>query len=1209
MCNCWRLRFNPIFYAMEKNFYCRLSHFFLLKIAFFLLFSLAGLSNAFAQLSGTYTIGGADVRISGHAGFSTFSAALGALEKQGISGPVTFKVSAGTYEEQINISLPPGSGGHTLTIEGDASDRSRVILQAPGPESEYTLRIRQGTEGVRLKNLTIKGSRELVVVEGGTAGFIMENNLLIGEKGALVSARSQSRQRASHQHQYLNNIFVGGSTGLLKIRESDAYAAAVQEEGLLVIGNEFRGQSSAGISITNQTGYTIKDNTISAGSIGLFAEASPNGKEVIGNIIVVEEGEFALYFSGGVPEIIMNNQIFISIYEYGGVALYVEGSYESSDEKMLIANNLIKVSYKHLFNDFSWGGMLLNSVNADIYHNSIQLAPAYNTKGYVGGWSGGTFRVFNNNFANLSGANVVSANATEMDYNNLYSPGFDLAAWQAQTGFDDHSISVRPNGHTLHPALAAAGTYLEAVPADLHGIPRPNPPSIGAIELDKRSQYTIGGEDGDFASFTEALQFLEFNYGVDSILFKVSPGTYREQLTLTKNNFPHITFEGAGGDSTEVVLEYPEGYALRISSASNYTFRYMTIKGKGAVFIEAINDQPANDLSFENNLLESTGELAAVATHSTAKEGNSHASVNMLALNNNLIRGKGWGLYKEGSLIHFTSHNVRQLSDAGLALSGNQIIADIGGIFVSNTKGIKLENNQLLVGGAVASVSPKGIHLFSIVDLKKVNGNEVEVRGERASGLEIYGGATSYLGPAAPEQFTHNRILLPQGGTGVAFEFISSGNNDLIANNMVSVKGDKGSVGFLMREFEFKGDFVFNSIHVYGEDAQSKAFSFGAWDNQLHLTNNIFANSADGLAVHGLDIGSSEVPFFTSSDFNNLYASGDTLVDWNGSIATNLVEWQALSGLDRHSVSVVPQFVSNEELVPANSLLDGAGIAVEAVPTDFYGRPRSTPPDIGAVEFEPEGTPQPDPTAGFVTGGGWFYSPAGALASQPFMAGRAVFIFRARQQAGEAQPTGFAMLYIPEAHFRFSSYYAWEWLAVDEHSAILQGRGELNREEGYQFLLSVVDNGSGLRTPEDTYRILIRNSQGVVVYDNQAGLEKYGQATMAIGGGNILIREEKEAGRSGLALESPASMEDLKAYPTQLENEGLKLAVPAMEGVERLQLRVLDMQGRQVAETTLSIHGMAGNYHWPLTSQSWPKGIYLLVVEAEGKRFRQKLVK
>ena len=59
-------------------------------------------TNAKAQLSGTYTIGGSGPT------YATLSAAIGDLTNNGVSGAVTFVVAAGTYNEHITIGKITG---------------------------------------------------------------------------------------------------------------------------------------------------------------------------------------------------------------------------------------------------------------------------------------------------------------------------------------------------------------------------------------------------------------------------------------------------------------------------------------------------------------------------------------------------------------------------------------------------------------------------------------------------------------------------------------------------------------------------------------------------------------------------------------------------------------------------------------------------------------------------------------------------------------------------------------------------------------------------------------------------------------------------------------------------------------------------------------------------------------------------------------------
>src|SRR5207253_8769831 len=79
-----------------------------------------------------------------------------------------------------------------------------------------------------------------------------------------------------------------------------------------------------------------------------------------------------------------------------------------------------------------------------------------------------------------------------------------------------------------------------------------------------------------------------------------------------------------------------------------------------------------------------------------------------------------------------------------------------------------------------------------------------------------------------------------------------------------------------------------------------------------------------------------------------------------------------------------------------------------------------------------------DPSAGFVTGGGWINSPAGAYAADPTLTGKANFGFESRYQNGNNVPTGNTQFQFKEANFNFKST-AYEWLVVSGAKARYRG--------------------------------------------------------------------------------------------------------------------------------------------------------------------------
>lgn len=132
-----------------------------------------------------------------------------------------------------------------------------------------------------------------------------------------------------------------------------------------------------------------------------------------------------------------------------------------------------------------------------------------------------------------------------------------------------------------------------------------------------------------------------------------------------------------------------------------------------------------------------------------------------------------------------------------------------------------------------------------------------------------------------------------------------------------------------------------------------------------------------------------------------------------------------------------------------------------------------------------------DPSEGFVTGGGWIQSPQGAYLADPELTGKATFGFVSKYQKGADAPSGQTEFQFHAAGFRFTST-EYQWLVVSGSRAQYKGKGALNGESGYGFLLTAVDGQQQGGGGADKFRIKIwrlseDDSPGTVVYDNVLG--------------------------------------------------------------------------------------------------------------------------
>jgi len=163
--------------------------------------------------------------------------------------------------------------------------------------------------------------------------------------------------------------------------------------------------------------------------------------------------------------------------------------------------------------------------------------------------------------------------------------------------------------------------------------------------------------------------------------------------------------------------------------------------------------------------------------------------------------------------------------------------------------------------------------------------------------------------------------------------------------------------------------------------------------------------------------------------------------------------------------------------------------------TDDYG-------DSGTARFEY--VVVYDPNAGFVTGGGWIQSPAGACTINPKLTGKATFSFVSKYLKGANVPTGNLEFHFPAAGIKFKGT-GYEWLVVSGNKAMCKGSGTVNGAGDYGFVLSIVDGSS---KDGDMFRIRIWDKEtGATIYDNQIGDPDIVDLTTAIGGGSIVIHK------------------------------------------------------------------------------------------------------
>ncbi|HET9326019.1 MAG TPA: immunoglobulin-like domain-containing protein [Candidatus Eisenbacteria bacterium] len=260
-----------------------------------------------------------------------------------------------------------------------------------------------------------------------------------------------------------------------------------------------------------------------------------------------------------------------------------------------------------------------------------------------------------------------------------------------------------------------------------------------------------------------------------------------------------------------------------------------------------------------------------------------------------------------------------------------------------------------------------------------------------------------------------------------------------------------------------------------------------------------------------------------------------------------------------------------------------------------------------------------DPTAGFVTGGGWIQSPAGAYRPDTTMVGKANFGFVSKYKKGQTTPSGETEFQFKAGNLNFHSH-GYEWLVVAGSKAQFKGWGSVNGTADYGFLLTALDGQVLNDKAVDKFRIKIwKLADGVIVYDNQFGAADSSGPSTALGGGSIQIVTNANANRASLMADPGADRSG--------ERPSLALA-PAMPNPfrfstmlrfslgerSRVTVTVYDAAGREVGRP-LDDDVAAGSHavRWPGKGPSPSSGVYFVrmtAMSASGQRFvkQQSLV-
>lgn len=419
--------------------------------------------------------------------------------------------------------------------------------------------------------------------------------------------------------------------------------------------------------------------------------------------------------------------------------------------------------------------------------------------------------------------------------------------------------------------------------------------------------YTIGGADGDFPSFTAAVNNASKGGLCGNTTLLVRDGVYNEQVQIwpLKGSSPQrwLTFEGESGDSTAAVLSAAASvnntFTLRTQLARFLKFKHLKIKQTANPYnVSPVFIAFGTDITFENCIIEgyfsgnSSDSEYAFAAFPDSNLTVRHCVIQGAGMGANLV-GTGpqkYNLIFENNRVYGASddclnlqkwRNVRVRNNEFGAASFNSLY----GIYGLNLNNYDISNNRIGIGGVQATV---GMYLINCSNFNK--------------------------------------------------------DISLVSNNSISMNLGTGIVAVGRGMWIINCDsiqLIHNTIRHNSADTDNLAFDMQN-SKGAYVVNNVFVNTGLGLAFNS--VGNTASHF----DYNVYFTNGAQLCY----SSAELSGIQALTGADQHSVQGSPMWTNAlpDSLSLHNPVLENIGTETEVL-TDLRGFARQLPnPDPGAFE-------------------------------------------------------------------------------------------------------------------------------------------------------------------------------------------------------------------------------------------------------------------
>ncbi|MEI6682636.1 MAG: T9SS type A sorting domain-containing protein [Bacteroidota bacterium] len=519
-------------------------------------------------------------------------------------------------------------------------------------------------------------------------------------------------------------------------------------------------------------------------------------------------------------------------------------------------------------------------------------------------------------------------------------------------------MNATPNV-TCAPSAGAAGLTANPPAASTP----PASPSTYTIIGALCGNYNVGVGQS-YTTITAALADLAVKEVTCPVTFSLTDNSYSETLPL-------LVYPFAGASATNTVTIKPAAGKTPVISGSSTT-GVIVFYGCSYVILDGSNSGGSDkSMTWEN-----TNTAASTYSVGIFNDGTNGAS--NCTVKNCLIRASS-------QVANTTYALILNYSGGGynnIVINNNTIYSANYGMQFAGVAGNPATNGQITNNIFGSTVDAQAIQLTGMVltycDNTLIQGNEIM---GAALGNANYTQSGIYLSTACTntkikQNKIHDWYYTGTGGRGNYGIYFGTGDATTpteISNNLIyNIKADGNSTGGGGNARDVWGMYFtsggnvklyHNNINLTGSVTSATTANYSACIciqsgcSLFDLQNNILKNSLQ--PVSGTPASKTFAVFnagtaamWTTINYNDYYVNGiGPNIGYQSSARATLAAWQTATTQDANSLNIDPAFISATDLHPTATGLMKTGTFLPAVPVDYTGAGRTTPPDIGAFQF------------------------------------------------------------------------------------------------------------------------------------------------------------------------------------------------------------------------------------------------------------------